>query len=74
MTCSFFNFGARPQSWQGTHGMGGWAPGPVCKGTAHLVPTGIRPSYRPFCSESLYRLIHPGQKPAVVMEQDEEMR
>jgi hypothetical protein len=53
--------------------MGGWAPGPVCRGTEYLVPTGIRSPDRPTRSKSLYRLSHPGQKPTVVDEWADEM-
>ena len=39
---------------------GGWAPGPVWKGSENLASTGIRSPDRPARSESLYRLSYPG--------------
>ena len=39
----------------------GWAPGPVWTGAENLASTGIRSLDRPACSESLYRLSHPGR-------------
>ena len=38
----------------------GWAPEPVRTGAENLVSTGITSPDSPACSESLYRLSHPG--------------
>ena len=72
---SFFNLGAiwcgssTPPPGQFTRGErdlvpnvheAGWAPGQICTAAENLTPTGIRSPVRPACTESLYRLRHPG--------------
>ena len=39
-----------------------WAPGTVWTDAENLAPTGIRSSYRPDSSKSLYRLSYPGRE------------